>query len=241
MALPPATSTTARHSTNRAFGTWPGGGGLCQTLAMARSRDGVEIAYEVHGDGVELPAVVLVHGWAGNRTYWDNQVDYLAHRRQVVTIDLGGHGESGLGRGDWNLPAFGNDVVAVVDEIDLSKMAFVGHSMGGDAVLFAARQLGDRVAGLVWVDVVRSLGDEPVSSSEEVPSSRRSSTTSKQQPRNSLATCFRRRPTPHSWLVSPTIWLPRRATPPWAHSGTHSTENRRCSKRSVSSRRRSLR
>ena len=35
--------------------------------------------------------------------------------------------------------------------------------MGGDAVVHAACQLGDRVAGIVWVDVLRSLGDEPVS------------------------------------------------------------------------------
>jgi len=162
-------SAPRRHA-RLAVGTWPGGGRRCHTWAMARSRDGVEIAYEVHGDdgGAESPSVVLVHGWAGNRTYWDNQIDHLAHRRQVVTIDLGGHGESGLGRRDWSLAAFGNDVVAVVDELDLSKVALVGHSMGGDAVLFAARQLGDRVAGLVWVDVVRSLGNEPVSSSKDV-------------------------------------------------------------------------
>jgi pimeloyl-ACP methyl ester carboxylesterase len=40
--------------------------------------------------------------------------------------------------------------------------------MGGDAVVFAARSIGDRVRGLVWVDSVRSLGDEPTSSAEDV-------------------------------------------------------------------------
>ena len=57
---------------------------------MARSRDGVEIAYETHGrTGGDAPAVVLVHGWAGNRTYWANQVDLLAERYHVVAVDLG--------------------------------------------------------------------------------------------------------------------------------------------------------
>ena len=121
-----------------------------------------------HGASADTPAVVLVHGWAGNATYWDHQVAYLAARYHVITVDLAGHGESGLGRTDWNLVAFGDDVVAVVAEIDAQNVALVGHSMGGDAIVFAARRLGDRVAGLVWVDAFRSLGKEPVSTPEQV-------------------------------------------------------------------------
>ena len=136
---------------------------------MARSRDGVEIAYETHGrTSGEAPVVVLVHGWAGNRTYWANQIDLLAAWYHVVAVDLGGHGESGVGRDDWNLPAFGDDVVAAVEEVGARHVALVGHSMGGDAIVFAACSLGDRVRGLVWVDAFRSLGDEPTSSTEDV-------------------------------------------------------------------------
>ena len=115
-----------------------------------------------------MPVVVLVHGWAGDRTYWSGQADFLAERYQVVAVDLAGHGESGVGRSDWNLPAFGHDVVAVVDEIDAAKVALVGHSMGGDAIAYAAVQLGDRVCGLVWVDTFRSLVLEPDSPPEAV-------------------------------------------------------------------------
>ncbi len=130
--------------------------------------DGVEIAYSVHG-AVDAPlSVVLVHGWAGNRSYWVHQVGPLSERHQVITVDLGGHGESGLGRTDWNLQAFGDDVVAVVEVVGAQQVVLVGHSMGGDAVVYAARALGDRVAGVVWVDVLRSLGDEPVSPPETV-------------------------------------------------------------------------
>jgi pimeloyl-ACP methyl ester carboxylesterase len=136
---------------------------------MARSADGVDIAYEVYGDAAGAAfAVVLVHGWAGNRTYWDHQVAHLSERYQVVTLDLGGHGASGVGRSDWTLSAFGDDVIAVVEAIPAPRIVLVGHSMGGDAVVHAARRLGDRVAGIVWVDVLRSLGDEPVSPPEVV-------------------------------------------------------------------------
>ena len=136
---------------------------------MTRGSDGVEIAYATHGAGAgEAPAVVLVHGWAGNRTYWDHQVDYLAERNFVIAVDLGGHGASGLGRDEWNMAAFGDDVLAVVDDVGPQRFALVGHSMGGDAIVHAARRLGDRVVGLVWVDVFRSFGNEPVSSHEQV-------------------------------------------------------------------------
>jgi pimeloyl-ACP methyl ester carboxylesterase len=132
---------------------------------MAHSRDGVELAYDTHGDaGGDALTVVLVHGWAGNRTYWASQIDLLAERHQVVALDLGGHGESGFGRGDWNLPAFG----AVVEEVGAADVALVGHSMGGDAIVYAASSLGGRVRGLVWVDAFRSLGHEPTSSAEDV-------------------------------------------------------------------------
>ena len=136
---------------------------------MARSRDGVEIAYESHGrTDRDAPTLVLVHGWAGNRTVWSRQIDVLTERYRVVTVDLGGHGASGTGRDDWNLPAFGDDVAAVVEAVGARDVALVGHSMGGDAIVFAARQLGRRVRGLVWIDTVRSLGDEPTSSAEDI-------------------------------------------------------------------------
>lgn len=135
----------------------------------ARSRDGVEIAYATYGRPAgDAPAVVLVHGWSGRRSYWAHQINFLAQRFCVVAVDLGGHGESGLGRDDWNLAAFGDDVVAVIEDVGAQKVALVGHSMGGDAVVHAARRLGDRVVGLVWVDAFRSLGDEPQSPREEV-------------------------------------------------------------------------
>jgi pimeloyl-ACP methyl ester carboxylesterase len=139
-------------------------------VGRARAADGVEIAYEVHGDdAVAALTVVLVHGWAGNRSYWSPSIGRLRDRHRVVTVDLGGHGESGLGRGDWNLPSFGEDVVAVVEEVASAPVVLVGHSMGGDAVVYAAQRLGSRgggVVGIVWVDAFRSLGHEPASTAK---------------------------------------------------------------------------
>ena len=103
------------------------------------STDGICLAYEIHGSGV--PAIVLVHGWSCDRSYWDGQVAPLSAKFQVVAVDLAGHGESGSGRAAWTIEAFGADVADVVDELALESVILVGHSMAGDVIVEAARRL----------------------------------------------------------------------------------------------------
>lgn len=124
---------------------------------VANSFDGVPIHYEVLGSG--SPALVLVHGWSCDRTYWEGQCGDFAGQYQVVTIDLAGHGESGLLRNDWTIPAFGQDVAAVVEKLGLNQVVLIGHSMGGPVIVEAARRMADRLAGLVGVDTYRSLSE----------------------------------------------------------------------------------
>ncbi len=116
------------------------------------SADGVRIHYETAGKG--RPAVVLVHCWTCDRGFWRGQVPRLAKSRQVVTLDLAGHGRSGRTRKDYTMEAFGEDVKAVADALRLDRMVLVGHSMGGAVILEAAKRLGGRVAGLVPIDTL---------------------------------------------------------------------------------------
>ncbi len=120
------------------------------TVASVKSPDGVEIRYEVAGRGE--PALVFVHGWSCDRSYWRDQLDHFSRQHRVLAVDLGGHGESGLGRKTWTMAAFGKDVKAAVDAAGLTKVVLVGHSMGGPVVAEAARLMPERVAGLVMVD-----------------------------------------------------------------------------------------
>jgi pimeloyl-ACP methyl ester carboxylesterase len=130
---------------------------------IAKSADGVPIHYETQGKGA--PALVFVHGWAIDRRYWDAQVPVFARTRQVVTLDLAGHGESGRGRKDWSMAAFGQDVRAVVEALSLEKVVLVGHSMSGNVVLEAAKAMPGRVVGLIPVDTLLDV-DEITSDAE---------------------------------------------------------------------------
>lgn len=126
-----------------------------QTLFVT-SPDSIQIAYEVHGNGT--PALVFVHGWSCDRTYWQGQLEPFSRDFKVVVIDLAGHGESGLSRRSWTIEAFGADVAAVVKKLNLQRIILVGHSMGSDVIAEAARLLPGRVAGLVLVDQYKKLG-----------------------------------------------------------------------------------
>ena len=124
--------------------------------SFAVSSDNIHIAYEVHGEG--MPALVFVHGWSCDRSYWKGQIEPFARQFKVIVIDLAGHGESGLGRKSWTIQAFGDDVAAVVKKLDLHRVILIGHSMGGDVIGEAARLLPGRVVGLIMVDTYKKLG-----------------------------------------------------------------------------------
>jgi len=112
--------------------------------------DRVPIAYTVTGSG--SPALVFIHGWLCDQTHWAEQIDLFSTGATVVTIDLPGHGQSGMVRDGWPLMAFGADVAAVVEHLELDTVILVGHSMGGPVALEAARLMPDRVIGVVGVD-----------------------------------------------------------------------------------------
>ncbi len=133
---------------------------------VATSADGLPIHYDViyyegpqdDAQGVGVPALVFIHGWSCDRSYWRQQMDEFAAQYTVVAIDLGGHGDSGLDRDAWTMAAFGQDVVAVVEQLNLEQVVLVGHSMGGTVCVEAAQQMPARVRGIVGVDTFKRLG-----------------------------------------------------------------------------------
>lgn len=117
---------------------------------IVNSADGYPIHYEVAGQ--DETALVFVHCWTCNSSFWDGQFDALAVNYRVVRLDLVGHGASGRGRQGNSMAKFGADVAAVADDLKLQRLVLVGHSMGGPVSVEAAKQLGDRVIGVVGVD-----------------------------------------------------------------------------------------
>ena len=119
------------------------------------SADGVPIHYTVSGDG--QPALLFIHGWSCDGTYWDGQVAAFSPTHRVIAIDLAGHGQSGRGRAEWTVPAFGQDVRAVVEKLGLRRVVLIGHSMGGNVAVAAANAMPERVAAVIGVDTMHDV------------------------------------------------------------------------------------
>lgn len=119
------------------------------------------IAFQTYGEG-DL-TLVFVHGWSCDSSYWSKQIDFFSKNYHVVTIDLGGHGESNVMRTDYTIESFGDDVLSVLDQLDSENIILVGHSMGGPVAVDAASKLGDRVKAVIGVDTLKNVGAEPMS------------------------------------------------------------------------------
>jgi len=122
-----------------------------------KSPDGIPLSYTVQGKGE--PAIVFIHCWCCDKSYWKDQVPYFEKKHTVVALDLAGHGDSGLGRADWTIESFAADVAAVVKALNLKKVILVGHSMGGPVSLEAARLMPGRVIGVIGVDTFQDFGE----------------------------------------------------------------------------------
>lgn len=119
-------------------------------IETTKSIDGVEIRYEVHGNG--SPTLIFVHGWSCNRSFWKHQGNHFSRTNRVVALDLGGHGESGVGRKNWTIPLFGQDVVAVLKALNVHDAVLIGHSMGSSVIVEVAKAEPNRVIAVLPVD-----------------------------------------------------------------------------------------
>ena len=119
---------------------------------------GVDV--DLPGDGVRLratrwagtgAAVLLLHGLASTRRFWDLVVPGLAGL-PVVALDQRGHGDSGRPAGPYDGATVVRDVLTALDALGLSRVVVVGHSWGATTALRLAAEQPQRVLAAVAVD-----------------------------------------------------------------------------------------
>jgi pimeloyl-ACP methyl ester carboxylesterase len=112
--------------------------------------DGRRVAYRKAGNGRATP-LVLVHGFAGSKEDFETVLPGLAADREVIAVDLPGHGES-EGTDDpaaYSLVTTSAWLLRFADELGLEDFHLLGHSMGGLAVQRTAALASQRLASLI--------------------------------------------------------------------------------------------
>lgn len=116
---------------------------------VAEGADGVDIAFSVIGEG---QAVLLIHGFPDDRTLWITQAEALAaNGHQVIAVDQRGFGASGKPL-DWKayrVHHAADDMLAVLDQLDVSSVDLVGHDWGAATASFLSMFHPTRVDRLV--------------------------------------------------------------------------------------------
>lgn len=122
-------------------------------------RDGVELFYEVYGEGETT--ILLIPTWCiFHSRSWKLQIPYLARHFRVVTWDARGNGKSGRPEGSeaFSWQAHIDDLLAVMDATDTDTAVMVGLSMSGYWANLMAVLHPDRTLGAVTIGPAAALG-----------------------------------------------------------------------------------
>lgn len=115
------------------------------------NRDGVELYYEVHGEG---PALLLTHGYSATSQMWRGQVEALSKHHQLILWDMRGHGRSDYpaDQAAYSETATVADMAALLDAVGAKRAIVGGLSLGGYMSLAFHLAHPERVRALLIID-----------------------------------------------------------------------------------------
>src|ERR1700722_6200667 len=89
---------------------------------------GESLEYEIRGSG---KPVMLVHGFTEDRRIWDPLLTGIEDKYKWILPDLPGSGRSAFNSSLPEIKDFADALLAITENENISRMALIGHSMGG--------------------------------------------------------------------------------------------------------------
>ncbi|MBO3458117.1 alpha/beta hydrolase [Aetokthonos hydrillicola Thurmond2011] len=139
---------------------------------------GVPHAYELTAPTSCPHTLVFVHGWLNSRGYWQPVISRLSESFQCLSYDLRGFGESrSKAKTDYSTEqaslslastysdgvvnpfdslytpaAYAQDLVALMEQLNMTSVWLIGHSLGGTIALWASSQMPECVKGVICIN-----------------------------------------------------------------------------------------
>ena len=107
--------------------------------------NGIRLYYEVTGTGKPL---VLLHGGLGAIEMFGPNLNILGQGRQLIAVDLQGHGRTADIDRPFSLQSMADDIAALLKHLNIPRADLMGYSLGGAVAMQAAvrhPQLVDRL------------------------------------------------------------------------------------------------
>lgn len=110
----------------------------------------IKLWYEDEGKG---KPIVFIHGLGEQAVSWHYQVEAFREAYRTINLDLRGHGRSTFNSEEpITIDLFARDILALLDQLEIDKAVFVGHSMGGLICQELALLAGQRMTAMVLSD-----------------------------------------------------------------------------------------
>lgn len=93
--------------------------------------------------------LVLSNSLGTTHRMWDKQIPELSRHFRVVRYDTRGHGRSPAPPGPYSIDDLTDDVIALLDQLSLARVHFVGLSLGGMIGMRLAIREAHRIDRLV--------------------------------------------------------------------------------------------
>lgn len=115
---------------------------------MYANVNGIELYYEVRGSGLPL---VLLHGGLGSSDMFGPNLEAFSTGRQLITVDLQGHGRTADIDRPLSTELMAGDIAALITELKLGRPDLAGYSLGGGVAFFVALRHPELVRKLVLI------------------------------------------------------------------------------------------
>ncbi|MCJ7772464.1 MAG: alpha/beta hydrolase, partial [Desulfobacterales bacterium] len=108
--------------------------------------NGIELYYEIHGQGEPL---VMIMGLRRNAEWWYAQIPTLSKHFKVIVFDNRGAGRSDKPKIDYSIRLFADDTAQLMDVLNIKSAHVIGISMGGYIAQELAINYPDRIKNLI--------------------------------------------------------------------------------------------